>query len=82
LGLSLLQLCAILSVAIGFLNLLPVPVLDGGALAFFAVEAVRGRPLGPQAQNAAYLVGLALVAILFLFATWNDVQRMLGGGAG
>lgn len=82
LALSLLQLCAVLSVAIGFINLLPLPVLDGGALAFFLIEALRGRPLGPRGQNIAYTVGLALVAILFLFATWNDLQRVLTGAAG
>lgn len=82
LALSLLQLCAVLSVAIGFINLLPLPVLDGGALAFFLLEAVRGRPLGLRGQNIAYTFGLALVAILFLFATWNDLHRVLAGASG
>lgn len=82
LALALLQLCAVLSVAIGFINLLPLPVLDGGALAFFLIEAVRGRPLGLRGQNIAYTIGLGLVAILFLFATWNDLRRVLAGATG
>jgi regulator of sigma E protease len=72
---SLAQLAAMLSVAVGLVNLLPVPILDGGHLLFYAVEAVRGRPLGPKAQEIGYRAGFALVASLFLFATWNDLQR-------
>jgi len=72
---SLTQLAAMLSVAVGLVNLLPVPILDGGHLMFYAVEAVRGRPLGPKAQEIGYRAGFALVASLFLFATWNDLQR-------
>lgn len=75
LALSLLQLAAMLSVAVGLVNLLPVPILDGGHLLFFGIEAVRGRPLGPKAQEIGYRAGFALVASLFLFATWNDLQR-------
>jgi regulator of sigma E protease len=73
--LSLLAWAATLSVAVGLVNLLPVPVLDGGHLMFYAVEAVRGRPLGPKAQEFGYRAGFAIVASLFLFATWNDLQR-------
>lgn len=72
---SLAQLAAMLSVAVGLVNLLPVPILDGGHLLFYGVEAVRGRPLGPKAQEIGYRAGFALVASLFLFATWNDLQR-------
>lgn len=72
---SLTQLAAMLSVAVGLVNLLPVPILDGGHLLFYAVEAVRGRPLGPKAQEIGYRAGFAFVASLFLFATWNDLQR-------
>jgi regulator of sigma E protease len=64
-----------LSVAVGLVNLLPVPILDGGHLLFFGIEAVRGRPLGPKAQEIGYRAGFAFVASLFLFATWNDLQR-------
>ncbi len=75
-GLNLLQLVAVLSVSIGFMNLLPVPVLDGGHLMFYAYEAVFRRPLAAKVQAAGYRVGLALVLGLMLFATWNDLQRL------
>ena len=71
-----LGLAAVLSVSIGFMNLLPVPVLDGGHLLFYAYEAVMRRPLGARIQAAGYRVGLALVLGLLLFATWNDLQRL------
>jgi len=67
---------AVLSVSIGFMNLLPVPVLDGGHLMFYAYEAVFRRPLAAKVQAAGYRVGLALVLGLMLFATWNDLQRL------
>ena len=73
--LFLLAWAAQLSVAVGIVNLLPVPILDGGHLLFYGIEAVRGRPLGPKAQEIGYRAGFALVASLFLFATWNDLQR-------
>lgn len=74
-GVNLLQLAALISVSIGFMNLLPVPVLDGGHLLFYAYEAVARRPLAAKVQAAGYRVGLALVLGLMLFATWNDLQR-------
>ncbi len=73
---ALLGLAAVLSVSIGFMNLLPVPVLDGGHLLFYAYEAVMRRPLGARIQAAGYRLGLALVLGLLLFATWNDLQRL------
>jgi len=73
---ALLTLVAVLSVGIGFLNLLPVPVLDGGHLAFYAYEAVARRPVGAGVQAASYRVGLALLLGLMLFVTWNDLQRL------
>lgn len=76
--LALVQLAAVLSVSIGLLNLMPVPMLDGGHLAFYAIEAVRGRPLGEGAQEVAFRIGLAMVLMLMIFATWNDVSRLLG----
>jgi len=75
-GLNLVQLAALISVSIGFMNLLPVPVLDGGHLVFYAYEAVARRPLAAKVQAAGYRVGLALVLGLMLFATWNDLQRL------
>ncbi len=79
LGLSLLEWAAILSVAVGIANLLPVPILDGGQLVFYAIEAVRGgKPLPVNAQEWAFRAGIAVMGALFLFATWNDIQRLLG----
>ena len=80
LALSLLNLAAILSVAVGIVNLLPIPILDGGHLLFYGIEGLRGgRPLPPAAQEWAYRAGFAVMASLFLFATWNDISRLLPG---
>jgi regulator of sigma E protease len=73
---ALLGLTAVLSVGIGFMNLLPVPILDGGHLVFYAYEAVARRPLAAKVQAAGYRVGLALLLGLMLFATWNDLQQL------
>jgi regulator of sigma E protease len=73
---TMLELVANISVGIGFINLLPVPVLDGGHLLFYAYESVARRPLAAKVQAAGYRVGLALVLGLMLFATWNDLQRL------
>lgn len=74
--LTLLLLVANISVGIGFLNLMPIPVLDGGHLLFYAYEAIARRPLAAKVQAAGYRVGLALVLGLMLFATVNDLQRL------
>jgi len=73
---ALLHLTAVLSVSIGLLNLFPVPLLDGGHLVFYAIEAIRGRPLSDRAQEFGFRVGLALVLMLMLFATWNDILHL------
>lgn len=73
---ALVSLTAILSVSIGLLNLFPIPMLDGGHLMFYAVEAVRGRPLSPRMEDLSYRIGLALVLMLMLFATWNDLTNL------
>lgn len=73
---NLLQIAGMISVSLGFMNLLPLPVLDGGHLVFYAYEAVARRPLAAKVQAAGYRVGLALVLGLMLFATWNDLQRL------
>ena len=74
--LTVLMLAANISVGVGFLNLMPIPVLDGGHLLFYAYEAIARRPLAAKVQAAGYRVGLALVLGLMLFATWNDLQRL------
>lgn len=76
--LGLINLAAILSVSIGLMNLLPVPMLDGGHLLFYLYEAVRGRPLSPRAQEIGFRLGLALVLMLMLFVTWNDLVHVKG----
>jgi regulator of sigma E protease len=73
---ELMRIAAMLSVSIGLLNLFPVPMLDGGHLLYYAVEVVRGRPLGPNAQEWGFRVGFALVLALMFFATWNDLARV------
>lgn len=73
----LLQLAAVLSVSIGLLNLMPVPMLDGGHLVYYAAEAVRGRPLSEKAQEFGFRIGLTLVLMLMVFATWNDLSRLV-----
>ncbi|ALK10197.1 RIP metalloprotease RseP [Blastochloris viridis] len=73
---ALVNLAAILSISIGLLNLFPIPMLDGGHLVFYAVEAARGRPIGERAQEMFFRVGLALVLMLMLFATWNDIVHL------
>lgn len=72
----LIQLAAVLSISIGLLNLFPVPLLDGGHLLFYAVEAVRGRPLSERAQEMGFRIGLALVLMLMVFATYNDILHL------
>ena len=74
----LIQLAAVLSISIGLLNLFPVPLLDGGHLLFYTVEAVRGRPLSERAQEMGFRIGLALVLMLMVFATYHDILRLPG----
>ncbi len=73
---SLVSFIALLSVNLGLINLFPIPVLDGGHLVFYAVEALRGRPLPPRAQEYGYRAGFAVLAGLFVFATWNDLTHL------
>ncbi len=72
---SVVWFMAILSVNLGLINLFPIPMLDGGHLLFYAIEAVRGRPLGERAQEFGFRVGLALVLGLMVFVTWKDLMR-------
>jgi regulator of sigma E protease len=67
------QLLALFSINLGFINLLPVPMLDGGHLLFYAVEAVRRRPVSVRAQEWAFRGGLALLLALLVFTTVNDL---------
>jgi len=80
----LLQLIAVISVSIGLINLFPIPLLDGGHLLFYAIEAVRGRPLSERTQEFAFRMGLAVVLMLMAFAFWNDrgIPALWLGGNG
>jgi len=69
-----LHLAAVLSVSIGLLNLFPVPLLDGGHLLFYLVEATRGRPLSAKAQEIGFRIGFAIVVMLMIFTVFNDTS--------
>jgi len=71
--LAYLSFLVIVSINLGFINLLPIPMLDGGHLLFYAIEAVRRRPLQPQAQEWAFRTGLAALLALMIFVTLNDL---------
>ena len=72
----IVQLCAVLSVSIGLLNLFPIPLLDGGHLLFYSAEIVRGRPLSERTQEMGFRIGLGLVLMLMVFATYNDILHL------
>lgn len=73
---SLLMFATVLSINLGLINLFPVPMLDGGHLMFYAIEALRGRPLGERAQENGMKIGLTMVLGLMVFATWNDLVQL------
>lgn len=75
---GLVYLAAVLSVSIGLFNLFPVPMLDGGHLFFYLIEALRGRPLSPRIQDLGFRIGFALVIMLFIFVTFNDIANISG----
>lgn len=75
-ALGLVELAAVLSIAIGFINLMPIPILDGGHLVFYAAEALRGRPVPVAVQEFSYKAGLVAVLSLFVFATVQDLDRI------
>jgi regulator of sigma E protease len=78
LAVTLLSLSALLSVALGLMNLLPIPVLDGGHLVYYAYEAVAGRPPSPAIQDAGFRLGLGLILFSLVVATWNDLSYLRG----
>jgi regulator of sigma E protease len=75
---NLLFFTALLSVNLGFLNLLPVPVLDGGHLFFFGVEWLRGKPLSLKMRETAQQVGMVILFMLMIFVFYNDIARIIG----
>ncbi len=73
---AMVSFVAVLSVNLGLVNLFPIPVLDGGHLVFYLLEAIRGRPLPTRMLEYGFRAGFALLAGLFVFATWNDLAHM------
>ena len=74
---ELFSLAAWFSVSVGFMNLLPIPLLDGGHLVFYACEAVLGRPFSERMQEIGLRIGIALVALLVVFTTSHDILRLV-----
>ncbi|WLR43510.1 RIP metalloprotease RseP [Bacillus carboniphilus] len=72
---SLMQWTAFLSINLGIMNLLPIPALDGGRLTFLTIEAIRGKPIDSQKEGFVTIVGFALLFLLMIVVTWNDIQR-------
>jgi regulator of sigma E protease len=70
---------ALISVSLGVLNLLPVPVLDGGHLVYYGLEAIKGRPLSDRFMQLSQRVGLVAIVGLMVVALFNDLSRLLGG---
>jgi len=75
-AISLIMFMALLSVNLGLINLLPIPMLDGGHLAFYAMESIKGKPMGERFQEYALRVGMAFLLAMMLFATWNDLVQL------
>ena len=78
---ELVVFIAFLSVSVGLVNLFPIPILDGGHLLFYAIEAIQGRPLSHQVQEIGFRIGLAILALFFIFVTWNDIQFLWAGAS-
>lgn len=74
--LNLIPLIAFISVSVGIMNLFPIPVLDGGHLVFYGLEAILGRPLSQRAQETAFQAGFVLLLMLTVFVTWNNVRDL------
>ena len=79
---ALMLLAAVLSISVGLINLVPIPLLDGGHLMYFGIEALRGKPLSERAQEMGFRVGLALVGSMMLYATSNDIINIAAKWSG
>jgi regulator of sigma E protease len=77
--LAYLNFLALISISLGVLNLLPVPILDGGHLMFYLVEIAKGSPVSDRALDIGQRIGLALLLTLMAFAIYNDISRLFGG---
>ena len=76
---SYLAFLALISISLGVLNLLPIPILDGGHLMYYVIEIVKGSPLSVKATEIGQQVGMALLFALMAFAIYNDVSRLISG---
>jgi regulator of sigma E protease len=74
----LAYLTALITINLGFINLLPIPALDGGRLFFIFIEAIRGKKVKPEKENLVHLVGFALLMLLMIIITWQDIARFMG----
>ena len=73
---SVVNLLALLSINLGLINLVPIPILDGGHLLFYAAEAIYGRPVPKRAMDVGLRFGMAVILSLFVFTTFNDLTRL------
>ncbi|RKX58140.1 MAG: RIP metalloprotease RseP, partial [Thermodesulfobacteriota bacterium] len=76
---ALLSFTALLSINLGVINILPIPMLDGSYLILFGIEAIRGKPLSLKTQELIFKIGLALIIILSIAVFYNDIYRLLTG---
>jgi len=74
---NLLVLTGLISINLGIINLLPVPALDGGRLMFLVVEAIRGRPIEPEKEGLVHFIGFAVLIMLILMVTYQDIIRFI-----
>ena len=72
----MLTFMALLSINLGLINLFPIPMLDGGHLTFYAMEALKGGPLSEKFQDYALRVGMAMILCIMIYATWNDLSQI------
>ena len=74
--LNLLFFTALINIFLGFINLFPIPILDGGQILLLLIEKIRGKPLRPEHVNFLYIIGIALVITIFVIATYQDILRI------
>ena len=74
---QLIRLTALLSINLGLLNLLPIPILDGGHIFFFLIEILKGKPVSEKNRERAQKVGLFMLLSLMIFAFYNDIMRIM-----
>ncbi len=76
---ALIYLAGFITVNIGVMNLLPIPALDGGRIFFVLIEAIRRKPIPPEKEGVVHAIGMVLLIGIMIFATWNDIMRLLSG---